>query len=178
MGTDDFIAEHDLRGIRLLVFDVDGVLTDGGIYIDDHGIESKRFHVRDGLAMKLAMSMGYQIGVITGRSRRGVTLRMRELGIELYMSGVHDKAAALKAMCSRAGVGVEHAAFVGDDLIDVPAMRVCGYAIAVADAVQEARQSAKYVTLAPGGHAAAREAIEHVIKGQGRWPEALKEMGL
>jgi len=155
--------------IRLMLFDVDGVLTDGGIVLDDLGRESKRFHVRDGFAMRAAVNAGVQVGVVTGRESRVVTLRMAELKIDLLLQGVKDKAAGVAELCRRAGVEPGAAAFVGDDLIDLPAMRVCGYAIAVADAVAEARQIADFVTEARGGCGAGREAIEHVLRAQGKW---------
>jgi len=168
----------DLSSLKLLIFDVDGVLTDGSIIVNDLGQESKRFYVRDGFAMKFAMSLGLKIGVITGRSSRSVSLRMTELGVQFYMPGSKNKLIALETLCQQAGVLPEHAAFVGDDLIDIPAMLRCGYPIAVADAVEEVRGLAKYVTRASGGRGAAREAIEHVLKAQGRWDELLERYGI
>lgn len=163
---------------KLLIFDVDGVLTDGSIIVDDMGRESKRFYVRDGFAIKAAMTLGLKIGVITGRSSRSVSLRMTELGIEHYLFGITDKLIALETLCQQAGVLPEHAAYVGDDLIDIPAMQRCGYSIAVADAAEEARAVAKFVTQANGGRGAAREAIEHVLKAQNRWEELLEKYGV
>ena len=158
-----------LDAIRMIVFDVDGVLTDGSVIVDDHGIESKRFHVRDGFGLKAAMLGGLKVGVLTGRSTRAVSLRMIELGIDLLAQGVSDKRIGLEQLCQRAGVLPEETAYVGDDLIDLPAMLLCGYAIAVADAVAEVREQAAFVTTAPGGQGAAREAVEHLLKAQGRW---------
>ena len=157
--------------IKLLVFDVDGVLTDGSIIVDDNGVESKRFHVRDGFAIKAAMRLGLRIGVITGRSTRAVKARMTELGIDLLIQGADNKAVALAAMCERAGVTPDQTAYVGDDLIDLPAMLRCGYPIAVADAAEEVRAVASYVTATPGGRAAARDAVEHILKAQGLWAQ-------
>lgn len=168
----------DLAAIQLIVFDVDGVLTDGSIVIDDHGAESKRFHVRDGLAFKAAMQMGLKIGVLSSRSAPCVTLRMTELGVELLIQGVRDKAVGLETLCQMGNVGVEEAAFVGDDLVDLPAMLRCGYAVAVGDAVEEVRGVAKYITNAKGGQGAARETIEHILKSQGRWDELLEQYGI
>jgi 3-deoxy-D-manno-octulosonate 8-phosphate phosphatase (KDO 8-P phosphatase) len=162
-------SSRDPANVRLMLFDVDGVLTDGGIVIDDDGRESKRFHVRDGFAMRQAVQAGVQVGVITGRESRAVTLRMTELKIELLRQGARDKGAAVRELCVRAGVDPVQAAFVGDDLIDLPAMRVCGYAIAVADAAAEVRAAADFVTTVCGGQGAAREAIEHVLRAQGKW---------
>lgn len=164
----------DVRRVRLIVFDVDGVLTDGGIIVDDRGIESKRFHVRDGLGIRAAMKLGLKVGIISGRSTRAVNLRATELGIDLLMQGVADKAVGLETICDSGQFEADEVAYLGDDLIDLPAMLRCGYPMAVADAVDEVRAVAKYVTKAPGGHAAARDAIEHIIKAQGRWDELLE----
>ncbi len=164
----------DVRSVRLMVFDVDGVLTDGGIIVSDTGLESKRFHVRDGFAIKAAMMLGMKIGVLSGRSTRAVTSRVSELGIEYVMQGVSDKAIGIETLCQRANVGLDETAYLGDDVIDLPAMLRCAYPMAVADAVDEARAVAKFVTQTRGGYGAAREAIEHVLKAQGRWDELLE----
>lgn len=168
----------NLTSIRLLIFDVDGVLTDGAIQIDDRGVESKRFHVRDGFAIRAAMSMGLMIGVLTGRSSRCVSLRMTELGVPLVMQGVKDKMIGLETMCQKAGLTPDQTGYLGDDLIDLPAMLRSGYPMAVADASPEVCGVARYVTKARGGHAAAREAIEHLLKAQGRWEQVLDRYGL
>jgi len=164
--------------IRMIVFDVDGVLTDGSIQIDDRGIESKRFFVRDGFAIRAAMSLGIKIGVLTGRSSRSVTLRMAELGIDLVQQGHIDKAIGLERLCQRTQIDPGEIAYVGDDLIDLPAMLRCGYPIAVADAVAEVRNEARYITHARGGRGAARDAIEHILKSQGRWEELIERYGI
>lgn len=167
-----------LTSIKLIIFDVDGVLTDGAIIVNDQGVESKHFHVRDGFAIRAAMSVGLKIGVLTGRSSRCVNLRMTEIGVDLLLQGAKDKAVGLETLCQRAGVDLEETAYVGDDLVDLPAMLRCGYPIAVADAVAEVRDEASYVTAAPGGRAAAREVIEHILKAQGRWDEVLEQYGV
>ena len=167
-----------LQTIKLILFDVDGVLTDGAVVVDDRGVESKHFHVRDGFAIRSAMSLGLKVGVLTGRSSRSVTHRMTELGIELVLQGARDKAVGLETLCQQAGVLPEEAAYVGDDLIDLPAMLRCGYPIAVADAVREVRRETRYVTAVPGGRGAARDAIEHILKAQGRWDEVLERYGI
>lgn len=164
--------------IKLLIFDVDGVLTDGSILIDDHGVESKRFHVRDGFAIKAAMAVGLKVGVLTGRSTRAVTLRMLDLGVNLFIQGVQDKAIGFETLCQQAGVEPHEAAYLGDDLIDLPAMLRCGYPMAVTDAVSEVRSEAKYVTQGRGGRAAVREAVEHILKAQGRWDEVVEKYAI
>ncbi len=164
-----------LTAIKLMIFDVDGVLTDGSIILDDQGRESKRFHVRDGFAIKAVMSLGLRVGVITGRASRVVTLRMQELGVQLYLQEVHDKAIGLETLCARAGLEAQEVAYMGDDLIDLPAMLRCGYPMAVADAVVEVREVAKFTTQTRGGHGAAREGIEHILRSQGRWKELLEK---
>ena len=160
--------------IQLIVFDVDGVLTDGAIILDDHGVESKRFHVRDGFAIRAAMAVGIKIGVITGRSSRVVTLRMADLGVDLVMQGIKDKATAFAALCQRAGVAPEDTAFMGDDLIDLPALRRCGYPMAVADASGPVKAMARFVSSVNGGHGAVREAIEHILVAQGKWDSVVE----
>ena len=120
------------------------------------------------------MKLGMKVGVITGRSTRAVTARMTDLGIDLLIQAAGDKATSLATMCERAGVTLEQTAFLGDDLIDLPAMVRCGYPMAVADATEEVRDVAHYVTIVPGGKAAARDAIEHVLKGQGTWSQLVE----
>jgi 3-deoxy-D-manno-octulosonate 8-phosphate phosphatase (KDO 8-P phosphatase) len=164
--------------IRCIVFDVDGVLTDGVVIVNDLGVESKHFHVRDGFAMRAAMSLGMIIGVITGRTSRTVSLRMTELEVKFLQQGVKEKGIALETLCQRAGVSLEETAYVGDDLIDMPALLRCGYPVAVADAVDEVRAVAKYITHAPGGRGAAREVIEHILKTQNRWDELVEQYGI
>ena len=155
--------------IQLIVFDCDGVLTDGSIIIDDEGRESKNFYVRDGFGIKAAMTLGLKVGVITGRNSPSVGARMKELGIELYQKGVSDKGQGLQDMCRTAGVPLLNTAYVGDDLIDLPAMKICGLPMAVKDACPEARAIAKYITTSKGGRGGAREAIEYILKEQGLW---------
>ena len=159
--------------IKLLIFDVDGVLTDGAIYVNDLGIETKRFNVRDGFAIKAAPTLGLKIGVLTGRSTPAVTLRMAELDVDLVLQGSHQKADGLRDLCRKAAVTPHETAYVGDDLIDLPAMGCCGYPIAVADACPQVLAAARYVTRAAGGSGAGREAIEHILERQGRWAQLL-----
>lgn len=161
--------------IQLIVFDVDGVLTDGSIFLTDDGIEFKRYNVRDGFAMRAAGKLGLKVGVITGRSTRAVTARMADLEIPYVLLGQLDKKTALQKVCDWANVKPEWTAFVGDDLIDLPAMLMCGYPISVADAVPEVKHAARYVTQAKGGYGAGREAIEHILNTQGKWAEMVSK---
>jgi 3-deoxy-D-manno-octulosonate 8-phosphate phosphatase (KDO 8-P phosphatase) len=164
--------------IKLIVFDVDGVLTDGSIVLDDRGVETKRFYVRDGFAIRAAMEMGLRVGVLTGRASIAVTHRMVELGIDLLLQGTRDKLYGLETLCQQAHLDPQQSAYVGDDLIDLPAMLRCGYPMAVADAVAEVRDEARYVTTLPGGRGAARDAIEHVLRAQGRWDELVERYAI
>jgi 3-deoxy-D-manno-octulosonate 8-phosphate phosphatase (KDO 8-P phosphatase) len=168
----------NLTDIQLLVLDVDGVLTDGTIGLDDRGREIKHYFSRDGLGIRLAQRSGLEVGVITGRGAPSVTLRLQELDIELVIQRSDGKAEALKQITERAGVQPHQAAFIGDDIVDLPAMRTCGYAMAVADATDEVRAAADHITDARGGRGAVREAIEHILKAQNKWDAAVaKYMG-
>lgn len=160
--------------IKLLLTDVDGVLTDGSIVIDSEGRELKRFHVRDGMGIVAWQKLGLQVGIVTGRPSSITALRAAELNIDwVAQAGAMEKIAGYERICREAGVDDDEVAFIGDDLADLPLMRRVAYPIAVRDAVDEAREAAKYVTTQPGGRAAVREAIEHLIKQMGRWDEVL-----
>lgn len=159
------------RPIRVLLSDVDGVLTDGSIFLDDQGREIKRFHVRDGSAIKLWQAAGHTFGLISGRSSPAVEHRARELGIVHVGQGVKDKLAHAEALLERIGAAPQEAAYVGDDLPDLEMMRWAGLGVAVGDAVRELRVAAKYVTESPGGRGAVREVIEMLLKAQGKWEE-------
>ncbi len=159
--------------IQLIVLDVDGVLTDGRITLDAHGGESKSFHVRDGLGIRAAMDAGLQVGVLSSRSSVVVSTRMTELGVELVVQGDRNKRLGMNRIMQQAGVRGEQTAFLGDDLLDLPAMKVSGYPMAVADAAEEVQAAARYVTAAPGGRGAVRDAIEHILKLQNRWDEVV-----
>jgi 3-deoxy-D-manno-octulosonate 8-phosphate phosphatase (KDO 8-P phosphatase) len=145
---------------------VDGVLTDGTVALDDLGHETKRFNAKDGLGIAIWRRMGGEVAVITGRAGQAVRHRLEELGVRQLHSGTSDKAAALRAVAAAVGVAPEAIAFVGDDLPDLPAMRACGYPVAVHDAAAEVRAAAAYVTAAP-------EVVEHLLRSQDRWNDAL-----
>ena len=156
--------------IRLLVLDVDGVLTDGVLVYGPSGEETKRFHVRDGLAMQVARRSGIEIAILSGRASASVTRRMSELGIVEVHQGISDKAAELRALLGRLAIGASEAAVMGDDVPDVPMMRMAGLALAPSDAAPETRRAAAWVSRAPGGHGAVREAVEMLLRARKMWP--------
>jgi 3-deoxy-D-manno-octulosonate 8-phosphate phosphatase (KDO 8-P phosphatase) len=163
-----------LKQIRLLLLDVDGVLTDGSIIYTDTGQEIKRFHTRDGLGLKLAMEAGIQVGIVTGRRGPALMHRCRNLGIDLVFDGIDDKGTALEHISGQLDIPKSQIAFVGDDLPDLPIMRRVGVAVAVADACPEIRQAAHMVTSASGGSGAVREVCQVLLQAMGTWEAVLK----
>lgn len=163
----------DLSRVRLLAMDVDGTLTDGGVFFDDAGRETKRFHIHDGLGIVLAGFVGLQIAWITGRTSPVVERRARELGVAHLLQGVRDKAAALTELAVRLGVAPDAVAYFGDDLNDLPALRAAGVALAPANAVDEVKAVAHLVTPRPGGYGAARDAIEAILRARGDYAAAV-----
>ncbi|MCI0363583.1 MAG: HAD hydrolase family protein [Phycisphaerales bacterium] len=162
-----------VSNIQLLCLDVDGVMTDGSINIDDHGVETKRFHVRDGLGIQIWMSLGFDLCVITARPARALRVRANELGISHVVDNSTDKWSDLARLLKTLGLRPEQTAMLADDLPDLPILRRIGYPMGVADAAPEVRQLAKFITTLPGGHGAVREAIEHLLRKKNRWPDAL-----
>lgn len=156
--------------VRLLVLDVDGVLTDGGIFIGASGDETKRFHVHDGLALVAARHAGLEVAVLSGRASAAVTRRMAELGVREVHQGVGDKAAALDTLRERLGLAVAEVAMMGDDLPDLPAMARAGLALAPANAASEVKRAADWVARRRGGDGAVREAVEMLLKARRAWP--------
>ncbi|MEN8217086.1 MAG: 3-deoxy-manno-octulosonate-8-phosphatase KdsC [Pseudomonadota bacterium] len=164
--------------IRLVVFDVDGVLTDGSLYLGGDGQEYKAFYARDGLGMKLLQSTGVIIGVITARNSAVVTHRMQSLGVEHVFQGKLDKLSAFKQLCEQLHLEPQQVAYVGDDLIDVPVMLQAGLAIAVADAHDLVVKYAHWQTQAAGGRGAAREVCELIMQAQGTLGGQLSRFGI
>ena len=195
------------RKIKLIIFDVDGVLTDGKIWIfpapsggpqsgaqqsileksAQHGgqggfglhstslIEAKGFHAHDGTAISLARLAGIKTGIITKRISETVALRARDLKIDHVYQGIQDKASVFAQILEKDGITAAEAAFVGDDVIDLPAMRKCGLAIAVKNARPEVKAEAHWTTSHAGGDGAARDAVEYILKAQGKWKQVVED---
>lgn len=160
--------------IKLVVMDVDGTLTNGLITYDSNGGESKSFHAGDGLGIVMALSVGLHCAVVTGRSSVAVTRRMKELGIEDVLQDVADKASAVRELMAKYGVTAEQTAFIGDDINDLPAFGQVGTKIAVADAASIVRHAADMISTKPGGYGAVREAIEEILRSQGRLDDGME----
>jgi 3-deoxy-D-manno-octulosonate 8-phosphate phosphatase (KDO 8-P phosphatase) len=187
-------AHARARKIKLLLFDVDGVLTDGKLFFvpeksvpeksqpnsspqqSAHSqIEVKGFHAHDGASISLARIGGIKTGLITKRSSATVALRASDLKLEFVYQGVNDKRACFDKVVKEAGLKPDEAAFVGDDVIDLPAMRAGGLAIAVKNARAEVKKEAHYVTPHAGGDGALRDAVEFILKAQGKWKRAVED---
>ncbi len=195
-------ARSRAKKIKLLLFDVDGVLTDGKLFflpapanaqqtIQQHAakhggqggfglasetiVEAKGFHAHDGTAISLARLSGIRTGLITKRISETVALRARDLKLEYVYQGIQDKLGTFKEILKQAKVTAAEAAFVGDDVIDLPVMWNCGFAIAVANARDEVKRDSHYVTKHSGGDGALRDAIEFVLKAQGKWKKAVTD---
>ena len=161
--------------IKLLVLDVDGVMTDGRIIVDDEGRESKNFHVHDGSAVWLLRKAGIETAIISGRQAACVDVRARDLRIRFCRQGVADKIAAFDEIRREYGLEPRDCAFMGDDVLDVPLLRKVGLAAAPADARPEAKAAAALVTEARGGQGAVRELAEAILRGRGLWETLLRE---
>lgn len=168
---DSISAEDRARRIRLLAMDVDGVLTDGAVIYGagrDLDLELKAFHVRDGLGISLARSADIKIAWLTGRRSDAVARRAKELRVDAVIQGAQDKGAALRELAKEHGLELDDIAFIGDDLNDLPALRIAGLTLAPADAVLAVRDIAHHVTEARGGRGAVREVIELLLRAQGK----------
>lgn len=190
------------KKIKLLLFDVDGVLTDGKLYIfpappgiqqstqqqaSKHGgqggfglhsesyVEAKGFHAHDGTSISLARLGGVKTGLITKRISETVALRARDLKLEFVYQGIQDKLTVFEEIIRKEGIKASEAAFVGDDVIDLPVMRNCGFAVAVANARDEVKEEAHYITPHSGGDGALRDAVEYILKAQGKWKEVVEK---
>ena len=162
------------RPIELILSDVDGVLTDGGIWYDNQGVELKAFHIRDGLGIKLWQRAGFKFGLLTARTSHIVKLRALELGIDLVRQGFENKLPAALDILRELHLAPEQACYIGDDLTDLPVIQHVGLGVAVADAVAEVRSAAQHVTALPGGHGAVREVVELILKEKNRWEDVIQ----
>jgi 3-deoxy-D-manno-octulosonate 8-phosphate phosphatase (KDO 8-P phosphatase) len=156
-----------LQNIRLIAFDIDGILTDGGLYLTDSGEEFKRFNSLDGHGMKMLKASGVELAIITGRTSRCVELRAKNLGIARLYQGVEDKWGAMQALLKELNLPADAAAYMGDDVMDLPVMRRVGLSITVPNSPQLVRDHAHYLTQREGGHGAVRETCELIMSAQG-----------
>ncbi len=162
------------QNIRLLILDVDGVLTDGRLYFDAKGEALKVFHVRDGHGIKLAQRAGIEVALVSGRRSDPAYHRAKELGVSRFHEGVRDKVAVLEEIMAAMQIEATQVAAVGDDLVDLPLMSRVGLAVAVADAVPEVLAAAHWVTSLPGGRGAVRQGCDLLLKAQGKWEEIVR----
>jgi 3-deoxy-D-manno-octulosonate 8-phosphate phosphatase (KDO 8-P phosphatase) len=175
-------AEDRARRIKVLIFDVDGVLTDGQLFFipqtgpdgAQHGVEVKGFTAHDGLGITLARLGGLRIGIITKRESATVAVRARDLKLEFVYQGQAHKLAAAVEIARKAGIAMDELAYVGDDVVDLPVMRACGLAIATANARPQAKSAAHYITPNPGGHGAGRDAIDFILAAQDKLEYAIE----
>jgi 3-deoxy-D-manno-octulosonate 8-phosphate phosphatase (KDO 8-P phosphatase) len=172
-------AEARARNIKVLLFDVDGVLTNGDITVipklDGSGVEVKGFHAHDGLGISLARLGGIRTGIVTKRQSQTVAIRARDLKLEFVYQGQHHKLKAAHEIMERARITAEELAYVGDDIVDLPVMRMCGLAIASANARPQVKAEAHWITPLPGGRGAGRDAIDFILKAQGSLERVIEE---
>lgn len=161
------------HGIKAFIFDIDGVLTDGTIAYNGSEV-AKSFHIRDGLAMKMAIHLGYIVGLLSGRDDASNRQRAHDLKISFYYGDLPHKLAALERVLTDYNLRPDQCLYVGDDIIDIPLIRTCGIGVCVADAVPEVQAVADWQTQAMGGGGAAREVIARILQEQGRWDEAIR----
>ena len=167
-------ASSIAKNIKLLILDVDGVLTDGGIYFDDNGTEHKKFDSQDGCGIKLLELSGVEVAIITARSTKSVTHRLNTLGIKNYYHGIKDKGVALKELSDKLSIDLNESAFVGDDVIDLPAMSKVALPIAVANAHSFVKENALMVTEKAGGSGAVREVCDFLLKSQNKYDNLMQ----
>ena len=170
----EITLKEKVRPIKLLLMDVDGVLTDGGITIDNKGVEAKTFHVRDGHGIKLLQRAGVKVGIITGRKSEVVKHRAAELGIEILYQGMKVKMDAYSQILADEGLKDDEVAYIGDDVVDLPVLNKVGFSVAVADASESLMPFVDYVTLTGGGRGAVREVVELILNVQGLWDDVMK----
>jgi 3-deoxy-D-manno-octulosonate 8-phosphate phosphatase (KDO 8-P phosphatase) len=165
----------DARRVRLILLDVDGVLTDGTIVLHHDGTESKSFHIRDGAAIVWAQRAGCRIGLLSARTSEATEQRAMQLGIPIVVQGATDKVSAYDEILRKTGLSDADVAYMGDDLQDLPVLRRVGFSAAPADAAADVRETVDWVSTVAGGKGAVRELIEHVLRTQGTWQGAVAE---
>lgn len=163
--------KEKLKKIKVLILDVDGVMTDGRIIIDDKGHEIKQFDVRDGHGLKIIQRYGIKVILLTGRQSEVVKHRARDLGIKEFYQKVFNKKEIFAKILRKNKLDPAEAAFIGDDIIDIPVLKAAGFSAAVADAMDVVKKSVDYVTIHNGGRGAVREICEFLLQAQGKWPE-------
>jgi 3-deoxy-D-manno-octulosonate 8-phosphate phosphatase (KDO 8-P phosphatase) len=173
VGEDTRDAARRASRVRLMLFDVDGVLTDGRLWYGDAGEAYKAFHVLDGHGIKMLQQSGTEVALLSGRRSQAVGARAVELGIAHVLQAIEDKRAAFEALATRLGVDADEAGFMGDEVVDLPVLLRCGFACAPPQAHELVRSHVHYVARAPGGGGAAREVCEFVLRAQGRLDAAL-----
>ncbi len=161
--------------IRLLILDIDGVMTDGRIILDNEGNEFKAFHVRDGHGIKMLIRAGFQVAIISGRQSKVVERRARELGITDVYQKCHSKTAALDHLSRKYGIADSEVAYVGDDIVDIPILRRVGLPIVVGDATEETKKFAAMITKRPGGRGGVREVCDFLLGAKGLWESLTEE---
>jgi 3-deoxy-D-manno-octulosonate 8-phosphate phosphatase (KDO 8-P phosphatase) len=167
----DRIMQKKIEAVRLLILDVDGVLTDGRIIMDDNGREIKHFDVRDGHGLKLLMRYGIGVVLLTGRKSAVVEHRARDLGIEEVHQGIWNKVEVSEVILQNRDLRYDQAAFVGDDIVDIPLLRRVGFSVAVADAAEQVKRIVDFVTQKKGGRGAVREICEIILLAQDKWAD-------
>jgi 3-deoxy-D-manno-octulosonate 8-phosphate phosphatase (KDO 8-P phosphatase) len=173
---DTALAER-CRALRMILTDVDGVMTDGSVLLLPDGQEAKAFHVRDGLAIVLAHRAGLRTGLLSGRESAVVARRAAELGMAVVRQGVRDKGAAFREILEQQGLRAHEVAYIGDDVNDLPVIGQAGLTAAPADAPLEVRSEAFMVMQAPGGRGCLREFVEAILRARGQWDDLLAAMG-
>ena len=163
--------KEKLKGIKLLILDVDGVMTDGRIIMDNEGRETKNFNVRDGHGIKILQRYGIKVAILTGRQSKVVEYRAKDLEIDEIYQKVFNKKEIFQTILKKHKLSADAAAFMGDDIVDIPVLKSVGFSAAVADAIDVVKKSVDYVTKNKGGNGAVREVCEMILKAQDKWPE-------
>ena len=163
------------KKIKLLILDVDGIMTDGSINIDDQGVELKKFNVHDGFAIVLFRKTGHKVALISARAAKAVEVRAKDLKIDRVYQAAHPKTAAYNELKKEFQLKDDEICFMGDDLPDLGVLKAAGLAVTVPNAAPEAKKLADYTTKHPGGHGAVREVVEIILKAQGHWKNIVKE---